>query len=251
MKKLFYILAVSLFGLSASIPAQAALVAVFPSKDNTLYEDPNGDFSNGAGDYMFAGATGGFGARRAVLAFDVAAAIPAGSTINSARLQLNMSRCGTSCSVSVPTDLRRLLADWGEGASDAGTPGGSGAPSQPGDATWQHTFYNSSFWTNPGGDFSGAITATTNVSSVGLYNWNSPQLAADVQDMLDTPGTNFGWILIGDESISFSAKRYDTRENPQLNLQPVLTIEYTPIPEPATACLLLVGGLFAVRRRKA
>ena len=39
----------------------------------------------------------------------------------------------------------------GEGASNAGDPGGMGAPAVVNDATWVHTFYNTGFWIAPGG----------------------------------------------------------------------------------------------------
>jgi hypothetical protein len=38
----------------------------------------------------------------------------------------------------------------GEGASNAGDPGGMGAPAVVNDATWVHTFYNTGFWIAPG-----------------------------------------------------------------------------------------------------
>ena len=47
-----------------------------PTKDNTLYEDLSGGLSNGAGSHLFAGVTAAGAARRAVLAFDLAAPSP-------------------------------------------------------------------------------------------------------------------------------------------------------------------------------
>ena len=57
-------------------------------------------------------------------------------------------------------------------------------------------------------------------------------MIADVQSWLDNPATNFGWLVLGDESASATAKRFDTRESAS---PPVLTIEYTrttPSPRP-------------------
>jgi len=226
----------------------ADLVTIEPSKDNTLYEDVDGLKSNGAGWYLFAGSTESFGARRAVLEFDIAAAVPPLSTINSVELDMNLSRCGPSCFTTVPMDLHRLLAAWGEGTSDAGQPGGNGAPSAPGDATWIHTFYDTAFWASPGGDYSPTVSMTRNVSGLGSYTWSStPQAVADVQSWLDSPATNYGWIIIGDESLLGAAKRFDSREHPTAAVRPRLRIDYTPIPEPAT--ILFLGlGLAAVYR---
>src|SRR5205823_2050542 len=76
--------------------------------------------------------------RRALIRFDIAGAIPAGSTITDVKLTLNLSQ---TVSFDTPVGLYRALRDWGEGTSDAGDPGGAGALSTPGDATWLHTFY--------------------------------------------------------------------------------------------------------------
>jgi hypothetical protein len=64
---------------------------ISPSKDNTLYEDDFGSLSNGKGQHIFTGETLLYGARRAVVAFDVAGNVPFGATIVSATLDLHLS----------------------------------------------------------------------------------------------------------------------------------------------------------------
>ena len=59
----------------------------------------SGSLANGAGDYFFAGETAVGSKRRALLRFDVASAIPAGSTIVSAALVLSLS---VACSKAPP-----------------------------------------------------------------------------------------------------------------------------------------------------
>ena len=39
--------------------------------------------------------------------------------------------------------IHRLTRDWGEGASDAPNEEGAGAPSEPGDASWNFAFFDS------------------------------------------------------------------------------------------------------------
>jgi hypothetical protein len=52
-------------------------------------------------------------------------------------------------------------------------------------------------------------------------------MVGDVQSWLDNPITNFGWILIGEEETSRTAKRFDSKDNPTTNNRPVLRVTYT------------------------
>ena len=223
------ILAVALGGIAPSF-AIADVININPVKDNTLYEyvPADGDRSNALGLHFFTGETGMGELRRGVLAFDIAGNVPAGSTITSVTLTLNMSRTPSSTARTV--ELHKLLADWGEGTSVASGQEGQGAPATTNDATWRHRFYSAIFWTTQGGDFSGTASASQSVGAPGSYIWSSAQMVADVQSWLDNPTINFGWLVQGDESGIATAKRFDTREsvNP-----PVLTVQYTAsIPSP-------------------
>ena len=53
----------------------------------------------------------------------------------------------------------------------------------------------------------------------------------DVQDWLETPDQNFGWVVRGDESSLGSAKRFDSLENSIAAMRPRLIVDFT---EPAT-----------------
>jgi len=219
------IVAGALWAACAVPVAWAEVVTLGSAKDNTLYEDGAGSLSNGAGQYFFAGLTVRDEKRRGLLAFDVAGGIPAGSTIHGVSLTLHMSR---TIAGTTTVELRRVQADWGEGASDADDEEGGGAPAAAGDATWLHTFFPSGFWTNAGGDFATTPSASGSVGENGPYTWGSTaQLVADVQGWLDSPGTNYGWLLLGDEKTTPSAKRFDTRENPVEANRPKLTVEFT------------------------
>ena len=207
--------------------ATAAIINITPSKDNTLYEyDPaDGDMSNALGFYFFAGETAMAELRRGVIAFDIAGHIPAGSTITAVTLSMNMSR--TALDTARTIELHKLLADWGEGTSHAPGQEGDGAPATPNDATWRHRFFDTIFWTTEGGDFSATVSASQSVGPIGQYTWSSAQMVADVQSWVDNPGSNFGWLVLGDESTIATAKRFDTRESAS---PPMLTIEYVPGP---------------------
>jgi hypothetical protein len=207
----------------------ADTVFLSPQKDNTLYEDGKGLLSNGHGMYLFAGKTNAPSLRRGLIAFDLTS-IPGNATITGATLSMFLSMThGGSAAVS----LCKALRDWGEGASDAGEPGGAGIQAEPGDATWHHTFYDTSFWMTIGGDFSTTPSATTTVSAVNTtYTWGGSGLLADVQAWVSNPANNFGWVIRGTETTG-KAERFNTRENP--NNPPLLTVTYQVPPPTPTA----------------
>lgn len=208
--------------------AHSASVTIGPIRDNTVYEEATGN-SNGAGDHVFAGATGTGNARRAFIAFDVAGSVPAGAVIDSVVLVLNMSRTSLN-SGSHAVALHRVLADWGEAGSSAFGNEGAGAAAQTGDVTWSHRFWNTQAWSVAGGQFAAGASATRPVNAVGTYAWRSAGMTADVQSWLDTPATNFGWVLMGNESGFSTAKRFDSKENVTAAVRPKLTIHYTQSP---------------------
>ena len=200
-------------------------VALGPVKDNTLYEQAGGILSNGAGQHFFAGKTNSGVIKRGVIAFDITGSLPAGSTVTTVSLSLFMSRTQAANQM---IELHRLLADWGEGGSDASGEEGGGARATTGDATWLHTFFDTAMWANPGGDFSATVSASAAVGGVGSYTWSSPQMAADVQAWLDEPASNFGWLLLGNETENRTAKRFDSRENAVAENRPRLDVVYAP-----------------------
>lgn len=214
-----------LFAGFASAPAVLANEAtLFPAKDNTMYSEvPSG--SNGHGDRIFCGRTAFGNLRRALLEFDIAAALPAGATVQSVRLELNLSQTIVG---PTPVQLYPSQQEWGEAGSDAPGEEGQSAPAQAGDATWTQRFFPATPWGNPGGVLALQYSASTVVDQPGHYVWgNTTALVADVQGWLDDPSSNHGWILVGDESGDTTAKRFDSRENPSLADRPRLVVSYT------------------------
>lgn len=228
-KSNFFILAFSLglmFILPGLIAAQPILIEIPSQKDNTLYEDPAGAFSNGAGEFFFAGRSSQptNSIRRGVIKFDVAGTVPPGAVILAAELQLYMSRTSFG---PTAVEVHKLLSDWGEGMSDAPGEEGSGEVSTPDDATWIHTYYDTALWAAPGGDFVSMISTSLVVDSIGFYTFPSTSdLIADVQDWYTNPGNNFGWILLGDESTGGTSKRFDAKESAVSSNRPILRVTY-------------------------
>jgi hypothetical protein len=210
-------------GTSAAAAAAAAGLSIAPARDNTLFESADGELSDGAGPALFAGNTGQGLARRALLFFDVASRVPAGARVDSVVLTLQVSNAPNSIPRQIT--VHRLLADWGEGASVAA--GGGGVASTEGDATWVHTYYPSQTWSTPGGEFDPAISASLLVEGVGAYAWSGSVLTTDVQSWLTQPGSNHGWLVLGEETGLNTARRFESREAAEPSTRPALTIYYT------------------------
>lgn len=221
----------------ANFEANAGLtIAVLePVQDNTLYEE-NDTLSNGQGAYLFAGSIVAGDRRRALMKFDVANTLPAEALILSATLKLYVSKRPPIPPSPEPFSLHRATADWGEGASDAGNRGGQGTAAAVGDATWSFSFYSPTSterisWTNPGGDFLPSASASAMVDQQGRhYTWGpSAGIIADVEHWLAFPDENYGWILLGNEADEQTARRFDSRENQNLDHRPALFIKYLPV----------------------
>ncbi|MEY2725914.1 MAG: hypothetical protein RLZZ458_1781 [Planctomycetota bacterium] len=201
----------------------AVTVQLAAVRDTTIYDSQAVPLSNGAGQYLIAGGSSGTAiARRALLAFDLASAgIPDGATIIDAVLTLNAAESlGNMTTIS----LHPLSRTWDESGSDASGNELDGAPAQARDATWLFSLFDNSAWTSPGGDFGGA-SATTQVDGLGTWQWTGGGLVADVQQWLDQPQFNFGWILRSPESPG-DIKSFHSSDSPNVALQPQLEITY-------------------------
>jgi hypothetical protein len=144
-------------------------------------------------------------------------------------------------------DLNRMLSNWGEGnGSDMG-----GSPGLAGQSTWLTRFGAGSPWTTPGGDFFTTASATRSIGGFGSYTFASTAaLVSDVQGWLSSPSSNFGWMLRSEsETTATTIRRFGSR-NDTAN-SPVLTIQYTVVPEPCAASLIGLGVLLMGWRKVA
>jgi len=213
--------------LCAAAHAGTETLSLTPTKDNTLIETLDGSLSNGAGDGIYSGRTNFTAAgtlRRAVLAFDATGHVPPGARITCVTVSLVFLH--SSSSGFQTHTLYRLLEDWGEG--DSTHFGGHGAPAEPGDATWLHTFFSTDYWVTDGGAYAPKPSASALVGILtSEVTWGpTDALIADVQGWIDAPGTEFGWVLEGNEAELGTAKKFASRQWPDPALHPVLTIDY-------------------------
>jgi hypothetical protein len=237
---------------------QAPLVLqLTPAADATIFGEQTGGpaadgLADGAGPNVWTSVLASGVTRRALLRFDLGA-LPPGAQVMSVSLSLFQVRARDSHAVQ----LHRVLASWSEGPAN---PGGTGAgvPAQAGDSTWSHRRWPDLLWAQRGGDFVATASASTLVGGgTGVFTWSStPQLVADVQGWLAQPGSNHGWILIGDDQGLQNAKRFSSREDVPAG-RPTLTITYQPLPEregdvplPPWALALLGASVGAVLMRR-
>ena len=202
------------------------------ARDTSIMSE-SGALTAGGDDKFFVGRTQGrLGTlnRRALLAFDLDA-IPPGATITRVSLTLRLIGFGTGATTDT-IELHALSRDWGEGTVPGPFDGAQGGAAMPGDATWSHSFLDRTTWDTPGGDFAETVSTSLSVGPAsGLKTFPStPELVADVQDWVDDPATNFGWILIGNESTPGSIKLWVSKENMLTDVRPMLEIEFEPTP---------------------
>ena len=216
-------LSVVVFLLSGvDIQGEESEVILIPTQDNTLYLRGDEALSNGGGPNFFVGKTKSLGLRRGLLQFDVTT-IPFDAEIRSVKLILNMDR---SRAGEYVVGLHKVTNSWGESSSIAVKGGGLGGDAQVGDATWKYRFYPEELWDNEGGDFDVEPTASLLVDGVGEYRWDDEKMVEDVNTWVDDSATNHGWLLLGDESASFSAKRFVSSNSEDIAKIPTLIIRY-------------------------
>jgi hypothetical protein len=242
-------------------PSQGAQVTVGAAKDATIFGAAVNN-SNGGGPGVFSGADGSNNVLRALFQFDVAGAVPAGSTVTGADLTLYLGQVagaggGSGDATPRVIDLRRVAADWGESTNGSGasTIGGTSFPARPGDATWNARMFGAAAWSTLGGDFAATPSGSTTVGQTlgNAYIWASTAgIVADVQGWLDDPAGNHGWLLLNlSEAEARTFRAFWTHEAANAALRPQLVITYTPVPEPTTVLTPMALLALALGRRRA
>ena len=224
-----------LLALTVVSAARAEMMQFTPDRDNTLYEHLELDLSNGMGDYIFMGQIGTNAnppsmLRRALLRF-VVSAIPPDAVIDSVQVQFTIVQVPPQgLAVGGIATLHRVLADWGEGDSNAPGVEGQGADAQPTDATWDYRFYDMVSpvaWDTPGGDFLAQESASVGYGTdpESLVFISTRGLVRDVQNWVRNPGENFGWIVLGNEGQDHTARSMNSKDV-DVGSPPFLTVEY-------------------------
>jgi hypothetical protein len=224
-------LALGLFAILLSTEAPGDSVTLTPSADAELREaSALGSF--GTGTTMVSGGLGvnaGNTRRRALLRFELTGQIPPGATITSVELELQAVSMLPPDPVSSTFELHRLLRPWSETA-----------------VTWTWTDRPSAPWGAGGAgredDAVSTPSANVHVIGLGLYTFAStPELVADVQQWLDDPISNAGWLLRSDTELPFTARHFGTREHANSPARLTVTFEPAATLEPVTLGELTVA----------
>jgi hypothetical protein len=238
--------------------AEAVTVPIGSQRDTTVFEN-NKNNSAGGQTQVFSGGNTAMSPRRGLMGFDIAGNVPAGATITSVDLTLTLSAVGGSGLGGVggsPTiGLHEISQNWGEGSVNTGS--GQGGAAAAGDATWNSRLNGSALWTAPGGDYDPIASASLTIVGTTVdvsYTWlSTPALVADVQEWLNNPSANFGWLLLNtSETGAQTFRAFYSREASAQAFRPSLVVTYQ-VPEPATLVLFAAGSGLAqslgLRRR--
>ena len=259
--------------IAASHDLRAATITLPAVQDATLFGGGDASSNTSLADPgIFVGTDGSKNPKRGLIEFNVAGNIPAGSTITSVTLQLTVGQAagtsgnGGTLSSATTISLFDESQAWGQPTNVAGSTTfsgmGHGKPAATGDATWNEPFYSATSpttWTTVGGDWTSSLTASASASSTGspaAITWSSAAMVTDVQNWLNTPSTNFGWLLKNSDEtdatdyLAFWSAQGATADNNSA-LAPALSITYTPVPEPTSLLLMTIAiPILATRRRR-
>jgi hypothetical protein len=177
---------------------------------------------------------------RALLRFDVAGRIPAGSRIRSVTflVWMTVQPPNDETDPNAWFDFHRVLLPWNEGAGTSLTPGASvGRAAQAGEVCWDYRSFPGVPWAIPGGaagaDYDAAVSGSTFITEIPsdspfLTSAVSNRLVQDFQFWLDHPEQNHGWLMKGqNESNRWTAKRFMTPES-NIDDYPRVEVTYTP-----------------------
>lgn len=184
--------------------------------DATILANATG--GNRAPDSIFVGCNSRGTAHRGLIRFDVSS-IPADATIVSVALELSLLKTRSS---GDPMKVCRLRESWDE---DAVAADGS-RESNNGGVTWALRSKEKGAWSTAGGHRAPEASATAIIDGAKRYSVTSAAMLADVKGWIQSPDSNHGWLLLGDESSAPTVKRFASRRNADSDARPALLIEY-------------------------
>ena len=216
--------------VALTLPGFSETAILSSVADSEIHRVSDPDTNYGTGSTVVSGQLNNGETRRALFRFDLSG-IPAQATVTSATLRLQVVfRLPSGGGANSTFDLRRILKDWTETG-----------------VTWNSRLSPAAPWES--GGLKGSSDASTNASSsvlvsgFGPYTFSSTQnLVADVQLWVTNSSANFGWLLISQNEVSPQTARHFAAKEDSGNA-PLLTINYTLPPPPASTNLILTGAV--------
>ncbi len=197
-------------GADISISPVVQQVQVDATRD-TGFIDLAPDNNLGANTHTPVGVSNNTSVRRSLFYFEVAGHVPSGATITNVFFEFDTTQQGgPQGQQGADYSLHRVTTEWDEGTGI----GNIGEPTFDG-ASWNDAKAGVP-WKTPGGDFDATSLGTVYVDApdgaLGIQIGSS-ELRAVVQDMLDNPAGNYGFMLKNvDEGLLGSASRVISRE---------------------------------------
>jgi hypothetical protein len=264
--------------------ARAAQI-IFPAfQDATLLGGSDATTNQSLADPgLFVGTDGQGNPKRGLIEFNIGQAvggqsIPAGAVITGVTLQMTVGQVagsgggsggsGGGSSMAYTISLFDESQAWGQptnvaGSTNFGGAGHGGTP-QNGDATWNYAFFNSApasatAWTTAGGDWTSSLADIADASVTGTltsFTWSSAAMVTDVQNWLNNPSDNFGWIIKNaDETDKTDFRAFWSAQGAAADnnsaLAPALTVNFSVLlPEPVSISMIGFSAPLLLRRRR-
>ena len=242
----------SIYGATISYQKGASPSAGYVSDIVSLNQTtPDTNGVGGGSNFIGHATTGANRAFRSAMGFPLSD-IPAGSTINSVTLTLYGRGAATAGASSTlyTIELHELTGSF----TEAG-------------ATWNNRFDAAPagvggadvVWATAGGDFSPTVLSSLTAAPSGValnvaYTFSSTtDFVAAAQAALDGTGTLYmvGLAPLGEVAANETRFNFGSDDFATLAIRPLLTVDYTPIPEPNSVLILGLGmaGLASFQRR--
>jgi hypothetical protein len=254
----------SIIALVFALPAGADIISFQDgvngyagTSDNQMYSSAGIDYkNNGAAPSFQIGVTSnGVSERRVILRFDVSSLAGKYESIQSARLELTGTGTDFSDVVISLYQIADANAGWNEGT-------GNFSNALPGESTWRFKAEGPVGTRIPwAGDWGLSVEGTDYLApALDSVTFNKSDVNGMIYTFDLTPeliehwvtGTNAGLLLIrNDLSYDGVAQFWSSEYTGNLSYRPRLVIEYTSVPEPVSASLLLAtGAAVGFRRRR-
>lgn len=261
--------------LSGPVAATAATAVISVLDDTTLVQDAGADDNNfgGRNELITSQTTTGNNRRLALLRFDVSSLAGQFSSIDSVSLQVRLNTGRAVPTTGQILDIFRMgegNTGWVEGTG-TGTTAGDGV-TVPDTVTWRAKSDNAVVasrvnWAGSAGlatagtDYFSASMGATNAFTTGAYaagdvititlTASGFTLNDMINDWLADGTANAGLLIRGRFTNTNNQIFFDSNETILAGAQAArLTINYTPVPEPGSLALLLLGTATAVTRRR-